>query len=92
MAAHRHPGFGISGSTGRAYLGLLEFAKNRLAVLGLLIITALIFIAAFAPQIAPYDPIATNLTNRLQPLSASITSAPMKWAEIYSAGSSGVHD
>ena len=64
------PASAFQAALGRAYLGLLEFAENRLAVLGLLIITALIFIAAFAPQIAPFDPIATNLTNRLQPLSS----------------------
>lgn len=55
---------------GRAYLGLLAFLKNRLAVLGLFIIIALSFIALFAPYIAPYDPIVTNLSHRLQPLSA----------------------
>lgn len=55
---------------GRVYLGLLEFMQNRLAVLGLLIIFALIFIAVFAPQLAPYDPVATDLSIRLQPLSS----------------------
>lgn len=64
------PASAFQAALGRAYLGLLEFTKNRLAVLGLLIITGLIFIAAFAPHIAPFDPIATNLTNRLQPLSS----------------------
>ena len=54
---------------GRAYLGLLAFMKNRLAVLGLLIIVALIVIAVLAPVIAPYDPVETNIGNRLQPLS-----------------------
>lgn len=54
---------------GRLYLGALEFLSNRLAVFGLLIILGLIFVALFAPLIAPYDPIATDLANRLQPLS-----------------------
>ena len=54
---------------GRAYLGLLAFMKNRLAVLGLLIIVALIVIAVLAPVIAPYDPVETNIGHRLQPLS-----------------------
>lgn len=54
---------------GRLYLGALEFLSNRLAVFGLLIIIGLIFIALFAPLIAPYDPIVTHLANRLQPLS-----------------------
>lgn len=55
---------------GRLYLGVLEFLSNRLAVFGLLIILGLIFVALFAPLIAPYDPIATDLANRLQPLSS----------------------
>ena len=55
--------------SGRAYLGLLAFTKNRLAVLGLLIIVALIVIAVLAPVIAPYDPVETDIGNRLQPLS-----------------------
>ncbi len=54
---------------GRAYLGLMAFMKNRLAVLGLLIIAILIIIAVLAPVIAPYDPVETNIGNRLQPLS-----------------------
>ena len=54
---------------GRAYLGLLAFMKNRLAVLGLLIIGLLVVIAVLAPVIAPYDPVETNIGNRLQPLS-----------------------
>ena len=52
---------------GRLYLGLLNFMKNRLAVLGLLIIVVLALTALFAPQIAPFDPIATSLGERLQP-------------------------
>ncbi|MEE4166235.1 MAG: nickel transporter permease [Desulfocapsaceae bacterium] len=63
------PASAFQASLGRAYLGFLEFGRNRLAVLGLLIITGLVVVAVFAPQIAPFDPIETNLTNRLQPLS-----------------------
>jgi peptide/nickel transport system permease protein len=55
--------------SGRAYLGLLAFMKNRLAVLGMLIIVALIVIAVLAPVIASHDPVETNIGNRLQPLS-----------------------
>ena len=54
---------------GQAYLGWLTFKTNRLAMLGLLIVLALLLIAAFAPWIAPYDPLAQNLQNRLQPMS-----------------------
>jgi len=64
------PGSAFQAAAGRTYLGLLEFRKNKLAILGLLIIVALIFIALFAPQIAPFDPISTDLANRLQPPSA----------------------
>jgi peptide/nickel transport system permease protein len=64
------PDSALQAVMGRLYLGLLEFFKNRLAVLGLLIILALILTAVFAPQIAPYDPIATSLENRLMPPSS----------------------
>jgi peptide/nickel transport system permease protein len=61
------PGSAFQASAGRYYLGSLEFLGNRLAVVGLLIIISLILIAIFAPVIAPYDPILTDLPNRLQP-------------------------
>jgi len=64
------PASAFQATAGRVYLGGLDFLGNRLAVLGLLIIIGLILVAALAPQIAPYDPIATNLAGRLQPLSA----------------------
>jgi peptide/nickel transport system permease protein len=58
-------------AAGRAFIGILQFLGNRLAVLGLAIIFTLILLAAFAPQIAPYDPIATDLANRLTPPSTT---------------------
>jgi len=64
------PASAFQAAAGRAYLGLLQFLKNRLAVAGLLIILALIFIAVFAPLIATDDPLKTNLVQRLLPLSA----------------------
>jgi len=64
------PDSAFQAASGRFYLGLLEFFRNRLAVVGLLIIITLVLTATFAPQIAPYDPIATDLASRLQPLSA----------------------
>ena len=64
------PASAFQAAAGRAYLGLLEFCKNRLAVAGLLIVLALIFIAIFAPLIATDDPLKTNLGQRLLPLSA----------------------
>lgn len=63
------PGSAFQASCGRVYLGLLSFWGNRLAVLGLVTIFALILIAVFAPWIAPYDPLAADLNNRLAPLS-----------------------
>lgn len=56
---------------GRSYLIAREFVKNHLAVLGLLIILTLIGVALFAPWLAPFDPVQTNLGNRLQPPSAA---------------------
>ena len=64
------PESAFQAASGRFYLGMLEFFRNRLAVIGLLIIVVLVFTALFAPYIAPYDPVAANLANRLQPLSA----------------------
>lgn len=64
------PNSAFQAASGRFYLGLLDFFRNKLAVIGLLIIIGLILTALFAPQIAPFDPIITDLTNRLQPLSA----------------------
>ena len=65
------PASAFQAAVGRTYLGLLEFLKNRLAVIGLLIIVALVFIAVFAPFIAPFDPLLTNLSQRLLPLSSA---------------------
>lgn len=52
---------------GRWYLGGVQFLKNKLAVIGLLIIVLLILLAAFAPLIAPYDPIVADFPKRLLP-------------------------
>ncbi|MFT5702160.1 MAG: peptide/nickel transport system permease protein [Desulforhopalus sp.] len=65
------PQSALQANSGRVYLGVLEFLQNRLALLGFFIITALVFIAVFAPLIAPFDPIITNLTGRLQPPSGA---------------------
>jgi peptide/nickel transport system permease protein len=42
---------------GRAYLGWVAFARNPLAMIGLLIILALIAMAIFAPLLTAYSPI-----------------------------------
>jgi peptide/nickel transport system permease protein len=53
---------------GRAYMVWRRFTANRLAVLGLAIILALLFIAAFADLLAPHSPIVGDLaTKRLLP-------------------------
>jgi len=44
-----------------------QFKKNKSALVGLYIITILIFLAIFAPLLAPYDPLIQNLANRTIP-------------------------
>jgi peptide/nickel transport system permease protein len=51
----------------QAYLGWLSLTRNPLALLGLGILVVLIAVSALAPWIAPHDPLAQELTNRLQP-------------------------
>lgn len=55
---------------GQWYRGWLTFSGNWLAMLGLLIILALLVIAVLAPWIAGQSPIAQDLAARLQPPSA----------------------
>ena len=43
-----------------------RFAANRLALVGLVLVVGLLVTAAFAPWIAPYDPLKQNLMNTLQ--------------------------
>ncbi|HZF76973.1 MAG TPA: nickel transporter permease [Acetobacteraceae bacterium] len=52
---------------GQAYRAWLQFRRNRLAVLGLLIVLMLVLVAAFAPWIAPHDPYVQDLSRRLLP-------------------------
>ncbi|EJT03858.1 MULTISPECIES: ABC transporter permease [Rhizobium] len=53
---------------GRAYVTWRQFTANRLAVVGLLIIIALLFIAAFADVLATHNPVVGDLRNaRLLP-------------------------
>lgn len=53
-------------SCGRAWLSWLSLKSNKLAMFGLYVITALVLMAVLAPWIAPHDPLATDLTNRLK--------------------------
>ena len=56
---------------GQLYRQWLAFKRNPMAVAGLAIIVLLLLIAAFAPLIAPFDPIAQALDKRLLPPSAT---------------------
>jgi peptide/nickel transport system permease protein len=57
---------------GRVYAGWLNFAKNRLALLGLTVVLLLLLVALFAPLLAPYSPTVGDLrTTRLLPPSAA---------------------
>ena len=44
--------------------------RNPIAVAGLAIILGYLFIAAFAPHIAPFDPTAQDLSRSFAPISA----------------------
>lgn len=46
------------------------FRRNRIAVVGLIIVVIMILMAVFADVIAPYNPIEPHYTSRLQPPSA----------------------
>lgn len=56
---------------GQYYRQWRALRQNPLALIGLFIVVALLIIAATAPWIAPYDPIAQNLDGRLLPPSAA---------------------
>jgi peptide/nickel transport system permease protein len=49
---------------------LRRFVRNKLAMIGALIIGVMIIFAVFAPLIAPYDPLNQNLDHVLEPESA----------------------
>lgn len=50
---------------------LRRFVKNKLAIIGAVIIALMIIFALFAPLIAPYDPLYQDLERLLEPESAS---------------------
>ncbi|CAH1655325.1 putative D,D-dipeptide ABC transporter membrane subunit DdpC [Hyphomicrobiales bacterium] len=56
---------------GQLYRQWLAFKRNPMAVAGLAIIILLLLVAAFAPLIAPFDPLAQALDKRLLPPSAT---------------------
>jgi peptide/nickel transport system permease protein len=65
------PGSPTQAQLGRAYQAWLQFARNRLAMLGLAIVVLLLVVAALAPWLATHSPTAQSLTDRLQPPSAA---------------------
>lgn len=52
---------------GQAWLAWQRIRRNRLAMAGLIIVGLLLLVAAFAPLIAPHDPLTQDLTRRLLP-------------------------
>ena len=56
---------------GQLYRQWLAFKRNPMAVAGLAIIVLLLLVAAFAPLIAPFDPLAQALDKRLLPPSTT---------------------
>ncbi|MCX7559015.1 ABC transporter permease [Sulfitobacter sp. F26204] len=50
------------------YKGWLTLRSNTMAMIGLGILVAMLFVAAAAPLLAPYDPFVQDLGNRLAPL------------------------
>lgn len=52
-------------------IAVRQFARNRAAVAGLVMLTALVLLSLLAPVIAPYDPVAIRLADKLRPPSWS---------------------
>ncbi len=62
-----NPASRVQSRLGQSYLSWLRFRRNPVAMLGLIIVGVLLFVAAFAPWLAAYDPIAQDLGERLYP-------------------------
>jgi peptide/nickel transport system permease protein len=52
-------------------LAIRQLKRDKMALVGLIIIIGMIFLAIFSPFIVPYDPAVQNLKNILDPPSAS---------------------
>lgn len=63
----QNPSSRMQARLGQWYLAWLRMRRNPLAMTGLAIILALLFVAAFAPWLAPYDPLEQDLGRRLLP-------------------------
>ncbi|MBZ9881487.1 ABC transporter permease [Mesorhizobium sp. CA10] len=57
------PASRLQARLGRAYVAWRRFSANRLALVGMLIIIALLVVAAFADVLAPYSPTVGDLKN-----------------------------
>ncbi|PBC08229.1 nickel transporter permease [Mesorhizobium sp. WSM3859] len=57
------PASRLQAKLGRAYVAWRRFSANRLALVGLLIILALVVVAALADVLAPYSPTVGDLKN-----------------------------
>ncbi|WP_191090098.1 ABC transporter permease [Histidinibacterium aquaticum] len=64
------PASRFQASAGQAWAITRAFGRNPLAVLGAVIIGALVFVSIFAPWLAPYSPVGQNLGARLLPPSS----------------------
>ena len=62
-----NPASRMQSRLGQSYLSWLRLRRNPLAMIGLLITAALLFVAIFAPLLAPHDPITQELSRRLLP-------------------------
>ena len=61
------PGSKTQARCQRLYIGWLAFRRNPVAVIGLLIIVALVLVALLAPWLTSSDAVEPNLANRLMP-------------------------
>src|SRR5207237_3576123 len=52
---------------GRTYAVRYFLRKNPRMLVGVVLLAILLFVAAFAPLIAPYDPIKVSIPDQLQP-------------------------
>ncbi len=61
----------VAGDTARSsHRALLRFWRNKLSVMGLVIVVAFVAMAILAPIISPYPPLAAHFTQAFQPPSA----------------------
>jgi len=61
------PGSALHAAFQQFYRSGQVFLANKLAVIGLTIVLGLVLVACFAPLLAPYDPLAIDLSNRFAP-------------------------